>query len=156
MSAELDQDRADDEDRDEGREDHERPAVHAGTHHLDARDEEPERARARGGADEGVDEVVVVGRSAGTTNSTPAAVHSTAARSAAATAHQLESALWRIATVTTRGASPYAITVVLTATIVPMTMGSVMPPAAAAASALAAPTNAAADPIRSHIFMRPR
>src|SRR6185295_8192676 len=55
--------------------------------------------------------VVVVASSAGTAKSTPAAVHRTAARSAAATAHQLESALCRIATVSTSGASPYAITV---------------------------------------------
>src|SRR3989442_2129283 len=58
------------------------------------------------------------GARAGAANSTPAAPQVPAARSAAATAHQLESPLWRIANVTTSGTRPYAMTVAATAVIV--------------------------------------
>jgi hypothetical protein len=57
--------------------------------------------------------------------------------------------------VSTSGAKPYAITVAATATTVAIPVGSVMPPATAAARALPAPTNATTDPIRSHRATRP-
>src|SRR5439155_18827327 len=89
------------------------------------------------------------GVSAGAANSRPAAPQVPAARSAAATAHQLESPLWRIANVTTSGTKPYATTVAATAVMVAIPVGSVTPPATAAASAASAPANAANEPTRS-------